>query len=135
MSTNAQLARRWYEEVWVTGGENTVHELMAEDAVGHMEGADVRGRDEFLAMRRRLLEAFPDLAIVAADVIEQGPKVAVRWHVSATHMGDALGIPATNRQVSFRGLTWLEFEDGRIVLGWDSWDLGGLLQSLSTSPA
>ena len=130
MSTNADLARRWFKEVWVSGGERTVNELMAKDIVGYMEGADIHGLDEFLAQRTLLLQTFPDLAIVAEDVIEQGAKVAVRWHVNATHKGDGLGIPATNRQVSFRGITWLEFSEGRIVLGWDSWNLGALLQSL-----
>ena len=131
MSTNADLARRWFKEVWVPGGERTVSELMAEDVVGYMEGADVRGREEFLVRRRQLLDAFPDLAVVADDVIEQGPKVAIRWHVDGTHKGQGLGIPATDRRVHFRGMTWLEFKDGRLVLGWDSWNLGGLLQSLS----
>jgi steroid delta-isomerase-like uncharacterized protein len=114
----------------VSGGESTVNELMAKDIVAYMEGADIHGRDEFLAQRTLLLQTFPDLAIVADDVIEQGAKVAVRWHGNATHKGDGLGIPATNRQVSFRGMTWLEFSEGRVVLGWDSWNLGALLQSL-----
>ena len=81
----------------------------------------------------RLLDAFPDLAIVADDVIADGGKVAVRWHVNATHKGDSLGFPPSNRRVSFRGMTWLEFDEGRIVRGWDNWNLGGLIESL-TSP-
>jgi hypothetical protein len=28
-------------------------------------------------------------------------------------------------------MTWLEFKDGGIARGWDSWNLGGLLQSLT----
>ena len=132
MNTNAERARRWYKEVWVRGGEATVQELMAERLEGYMEGVDVRTREEFLAERRRLLGAFPDLAITVDDVIADGAKVAVRWHVTATHKGDTLGIPASNREVSFRGMSWLEFADGRIVRGWDNWNLGGLIQSLTT---
>ena len=41
----------------------------------------------------------------------------MRWHVTATHSSDALGFPATNRQVAFRGMTMLEFKDGRVVEG------------------
>ena len=130
MSSNVDRTRRWYKEVWKPGGEGTVHELMAEDIDGYMEGVDVRSRSEFLVERQRLLEAFPDLEIVVDDCIEDGSKVAVRWHVTATHSTDALGFPASNRKVAFRGMTWLEFKDGRVVKGWDSWNLGGLLQSL-----
>jgi steroid delta-isomerase-like uncharacterized protein len=128
---SAELARRWFREVWAAKGEDTVRELLADDVIATMEGANIRNRDEFLAERRRLLQALPDMAIVADDIIEQGPKVVVRWHVNATHKGNGLGIPATNRPVNFRGITWLEFKDGRIVLGWDSWNLGHLLKSLS----
>ena len=131
MSTHATTARRWYEEVWAPGGEVTVTELMAENAIGQMEGTAIHGREQFLAERRRLLEAFPDLVIVADDVIGEGTKVAVRWHVDATHTGPGLGFPPSHRRVSFRGITWLEFKDGLIVQGWDSWNLGALLQSLS----
>ena len=130
MSNNVDRTRRWYNEVWKAGGERTVHELMAEEIIGYMEGSDVRSRSEFLAERGRLLGAFPDLEIVVDDCIEDGAKTVARWHVTATHTGDALGFPATNRKVAFRGMTWLEFQDGRIVRGWDSWNLGGLLESL-----
>lgn len=130
MTTNADLVRRWYREVWAPGGEATVRALMAEEVEGYMEGAEVRGCDAFLAERTRLLTLFPDLAIVADDVIEQGDKVAVRWHVTATHTGPGLGLTPTGRRVSFRGLTWMEFKHGKLVRGWDSWNLGGLLQQL-----
>ena len=130
MSDNLDRTRRWFTEVWKPQGESTVHELMAEDIIGYMEGVEVRSRSEFLVERRRLLGAFPDLEIVLDDCIENGSKAVARWHVTATHTGDTLGFPATNQKVVFRGMTWLEFRDGRIVLGWDSWNRGGLLQSL-----
>jgi steroid delta-isomerase-like uncharacterized protein len=131
MSANADRARRWYHEVWRPGGEATVRELMAEGATGHMEGAEVKGQDAFLAQRRIFLDAFPDLDMRVEDVIADGDKVVVRWHVNATHTGGGLGMPPSNRKVSFRGITWLEFESGRLVRGWDSWNLGALLQSLA----
>ena len=131
MSNNANAARRWYKEVWVPGGERIVDELMSEKITGLMEGADIHNRDEFHAERRRLLAAFPDFEIVADDVIAEGEKVVVRWHVNATHKGHDLGFPASNRHVSFRGMTWLEFDGGKIVRGWDSWNLGQVLQTLT----
>jgi steroid delta-isomerase-like uncharacterized protein len=134
VSTNGERARRWFTEVWVPGGEATVRELMGADSIGYMEGSEVRGHEEFLAQRLQLLSVFPDLAISVEDVIEEGAKVAVRWHVTATHGGDGLGVPPTNRPVSFRGITWFEFDGGQIVRGWDSWNLGGVMQSL-TAPA
>jgi hypothetical protein len=43
---------------------------------------------------------------------------------------DNLGMAATGRAVDFRGMTWLTLKNGVIVEGWDSWNLGRLLESL-----
>lgn len=134
MGPNATIGRRWFTEVWADGGERVVDELMALDARGEMEGRAVDGREDFKAARRELLSVFPDLTVTVDDVIEQGDKAVVRWSARATHRGAGLGMPATNRPVSFRGMTWFEARDGRIVRGWDSWNLGGLIVSL-TQPA
>jgi steroid delta-isomerase-like uncharacterized protein len=127
---NASIARRWFTEVWAAGGEATVDQLMAQDVLGWMEGIQIKGPGDFKEARRHLLMVFPDLDITIEDAIEQDTRVAVRWTARATHRGEGLGVPPTNRQVSFRGITWLELRDGKIVRGWDSWNLGGLIESL-----
>lgn len=130
MCEAAALARRWFTEVWSPGGETTVDALLAPAAVGWMEGREVNGPADFKDARQQLLDTFPDLALTVEDMLAEGEKVAVRWSVNATHRGRGLGIPPTHRTVEFRGITWLEFKDGRIVRGWDSWNLGGLITSL-----
>ncbi|MEO8671009.1 MAG: ester cyclase [Tahibacter sp.] len=133
-STHRSLAIRWMEEVWNRRRIETVDELMAVDAVGHMEGAEVHGREAFKAARAQLLGAFPDLRVSIEDTAADGDHVVVRWTVNAHHAGDDLGIAATHAPVSFRGLTWLRFSQGQIVEGWDCWNQGGLLQRLQSCP-
>lgn len=130
VSENATIARRWFQEVWVAGGERVVDELMARDVVGWMEGRTISGPADFKDARRLFLQVFPDLEMTVEDTIEDATKVAVRWRATGTHAGDGLGIAPTQRRVSFRGITWLELRDGRIVRGWDSWNLGALMQEL-----
>ncbi len=130
MATPAALIRRWYDEVWNTRLEKTIDELMARDIEGYMEGQEVRSPEDFKRARTALLEAFPDLAMTVEDVVAQDEKVVVRWRVSATHRGTFAGIPPTHRKIAIRGISWLEFRNGQIARGWDSWNLGGLLQSL-----
>jgi predicted ester cyclase len=69
------------------------------------------------------------------DLIEQGNKVAVRWSVRATHTGRGLGLMPTNQPVAFRGMTWMEIRDGKFVRGWDSWNMGALMQTLASGTA
>jgi steroid delta-isomerase-like uncharacterized protein len=135
MGVNADIARRFYDEVWNQRREATIDELITADMVGRMEGADVTGPAEFKAVRHEMLQAFPDLRMTVEDVLEDGDRVTVRWAVQGTHTGALAGIAATGRAVEARGLTWLEFRGGRIVRGWDSWNLGGLILSLRDGSA
>jgi steroid delta-isomerase-like uncharacterized protein len=127
------LARRWFDEVWTAQGEPTIDALMADDVIGHMEGADVRGPAAFKTARAQLLGALPDLKIRVEEIVTDGDNAVVRWNVTASHEGDDLGIPASHQSVRFRGLTWLKFRDGKIVEGWDAWNQGALIQELSAA--
>jgi steroid delta-isomerase-like uncharacterized protein len=129
-SSNSALARRWFEEVWNQRREATVTELLGDDGIGHLEGGEVRGPSEFLAARAALLDAFPDLQVTVEDTVAEGNDVVVRWSASGTHRGEGLGFPASGKRASFRGMTWLRFNDGCIVEGWDAWNEGRLIQEL-----
>jgi predicted ester cyclase len=129
-TANTQLARRWFEDVWNRRHEATIHELLHPEAVGHLEGVDVHGVAEFLDARASLLGAFPDLHVTLDSVIGSGDDVALRWSARATHRGPELGMAPTDRAVAFRGMSWFRFANGRLVEGWDSWNQGGLLESL-----
>lgn len=130
-SANALLARRWFEEVWNKKRDETVTELLDPNIVGYMEGVDVRSPDDFLKARAGLLDGFPDLQVTVDDVVSEGDNVVVRWSASGTHKGAGLGIPPSKRRVSFRGMSWIVFANGRIVKGWDSWNLGQLFSQLT----
>jgi steroid delta-isomerase-like uncharacterized protein len=134
-SANALLARRWFEEVWNKKRDETVTELLDPKIVGYMEGVDVRSPDDFLKARAGLLDGFPDLQVTVDDVVSEGDNVVVRWSASGTHKGAGLGIPPSKRRVSFRGMSWIVFANGRIVKGWDSWNLGQLFAQLTAPEA
>ena len=121
------LARRWFDDVWNHKRDTAVHQLLGKDAVCHMEGGDFVGPDRFLETRAALFAAFPDIEVVVEDVVEDGDRAVVRWRAAGHHRGELLGIPASGREVKFRGMTWMLFRDGKVVEGWDSWNLGGLL--------
>jgi steroid delta-isomerase-like uncharacterized protein len=130
-SENATLARRWFTEVWNERSEAAVNELLAPDAAGHMEGGlEVRGPAEFHPVRAALLGAFPDMEVNVDQIISQGDDVVVRWSAKGTHRGEHLGFPASNRAAAFRGMTWLRFQDGKIVEGWDAWNQGRVMREL-----
>lgn len=131
MSQNdEELIRRWFNEVWNERRPDVIYNLFAQDSIGHMEGAEVVGPDQFREYYSELTTIFPDLRITVEEIISQGQTVAVRWTVNATHQGRGLGLEPTNRKVSFRGMTWMHLRDGKIVDGWDSWNQEALMQQL-----
>mgnify|MGYP003579349745 CR=1 FL=1 len=44
-----------------------------------------------------------------------------------------LGFGPTQTRVDQRGMSWQRFEQGRIVEGWDTWNVGGLMERLGAA--
>jgi steroid delta-isomerase-like uncharacterized protein len=130
---NIEIMRRWFQEVWNEGKTQTIHDLLATDAVGIGEledGAPVRGPAEFVPFVERIRGAFPDIKIEIEDVFGAKDKVVLRWSAKMTHSGDHLGMPASGRPVAITGMTIARIANGRIVEGWDNWDQLGILKQI-----
>jgi steroid delta-isomerase-like uncharacterized protein len=127
---NVEVARRWFDEVWNGRRAETIHELLLPDSVGHLENGDVVGPHAFAAVHAEFLKAFPDLQVTVEDTVAEGDRVVVRWSLSARHHGHGLGKAATGKEVKCRGMTWMRLRDGKLVEGWDAWNLGGMMGRL-----
>lgn len=128
---NAILARRWFKEVWNERRSETIDELLTEESVCHSEFGPVRGSLEFKERAYAvLLAAFPDIRMTVVGTVAEDDQVVVRWSAKGTHLGDGLGFPATGRDVSFKGMTWIRYGDGKMLEGWDCWNQAALIQSL-----
>jgi steroid delta-isomerase-like uncharacterized protein len=127
---NVGLARRWFEEVWNQRRTETIDELLTPESVGHMEGGDAHGIDGFKRAHAAFVAAFPDLRLSIEALMADGDQVAIRWRATGCHAGDGLGACATHEVVSFRGITWQRYRDGKLVEGWDCWDQTALAHHL-----
>lgn len=83
---------------------------------------------------RRLYAGFPDLKRVQYDLMADGDRVAYRWEATGTHLGEYLGVRATGRPISTRGIVMARFEDGLIAEEWASWNRASLLHDLGIIP-
>ncbi len=123
---NVALARRWFEEVWGHRNTKIVHELVLPDSICHTEAGDMVGPHSFLEFHARLLQAMPDLRVEVEELVSQGDSVVVRWLLSATHAG---------KPARFRGMTWIRYANGKMVEGWDCWNVAELTRLLSGGSA
>jgi steroid delta-isomerase-like uncharacterized protein len=127
---NLALSRRWVEEVWNQGLAATIDELFHPEGVTHCDGGDVHGIEAYKRLHAVFLAAFPDLRVAIEGAVAEGDEVAIRWHATATHDGDGLGMRATHQAVSYRGMTWYRYRDGKLIEGWVSWNQAALFQRL-----
>jgi predicted ester cyclase len=130
---NAALTRRWFEEVWTKGRGEAIDEMMAHDVVAHglgEGGSDIVGSVAFKVFHEQFMGAFPDMRITVEDVIADGDRTACRFRGTATHTGGHLGVEPTGKTVTFTGMSFTRWRDGKIVEGWNNVDIPGILQQI-----
>lgn len=130
---NVALVRRWFQEAWNEGRLETIHELMAADAVGVGQAGSealISGPQQFQVFVEKLRGAFPDIQVTVEDAFGSSEKVAMRWSATMTHRGNHLGIPPTGKRVRITGISLVRLFNGRIVQGWDNWDELAMLRQI-----
>jgi steroid delta-isomerase-like uncharacterized protein len=130
------LVRRWFEELWNQGREDTIDRMMAPGAqIFGLGGAKpIFGPEGFKPFFRQFRGAFPDIRITVQRTITQGEFVAAYCNVKGTHLGDSLGTPATKRVVTFSGVTIAHVVGGRLVEGWNVFDFLTCYQQIGLLP-
>ena len=131
-----ELARRFTEECWDRSDVAVLDELMAPDVVDHdpVPGQGP-GREGYKQMAASFFDAFSDFRVRNQDVIADGDKAVLRWTARGRHTAPLMGMPATGREVTLRGIDVLRVANGRIVERWGEFDLYGMLQQLGALPA
>lgn len=132
VASASYVAVQWFQQVWKNRDAEAIEELMAPDAVGHLEGGiEFCGAEGFRQVHRQFLSAFPDISFKFLGVLGNESEACLRWEASGTHSGDGLSIAPTGKFVAFRGMTWFRVRGAKIVEGWDCWNLGQLLADLA----
>lgn len=133
VSDNEAMARRFIDELWNEGDLRVADELVAAAHVHHVGDELLRGPDGVKGAVQWLREAFPDLRFEIEDLISDGPRVALRWTATGTHLGRFADLDPTGRHVTWSGCDWIRFGSGQITEVWAVAD-GGALYDQLTSP-
>jgi steroid delta-isomerase-like uncharacterized protein len=132
---NAAIVQRFIDEVINYGRYEVCDEIVAEDFLeldplpGQREGRE--GLKEIIATLR---SAFPDIHWVTHETISSGEKVVTRFTWTGTHRGDFLGIPATGRPVTVKGIVIDRVVNSRMTDSRILMDTFGMMTQLGVIP-
>ena len=121
---------RWFEEVWNKGRREAIAEMLSPDAVLHEGDTDCVGPEGFYPFYDRLTAALTEFQITVHDAFSEGEKVCARWTCTCTQTGDDMGMPATHTTIRVTGMSIMRIVDGRMMEGWQNWDMLGMLEQI-----
>jgi len=137
MSTEANKAivRRNFEEVWNQHNPAAIDALFAPDYRWHVPGISVApGVAGVKQLAEQLFAACPDIRFTIEDQLADGDKVITRFTNAGTHRGEFMGIAATGKRLTNRGIIIDRIVDGKIAESWEEWDALGFLQQTGAVP-
>ena len=112
-------------------------ELVADDFVEHEEMPGMAPTKEgVLDLFRMLRGAFPDMTMVAEDILVSGDKAVARVRSTGTHRGEFMGIAATGKSVDIQLIDIMRFDGaGLMCEHWGVTDMMSLMQQIGVVPA
>lgn len=125
-----ELFGRLYHSVWNERRFEFIEKVIAPThAMGDptVSGGAV-GPSAYRRQVERFMKGLPDLKVTVDDTVSEEDKLVVAWTVTGTHQGEFLGVPPTNKKVSFSGITINQIADGKIIESTVIWDGLGLLE-------
>jgi predicted ester cyclase len=119
-------------------GKTVAIAAIDEDFANNIVVHSATGRDmnlkDFKQYLSSLYDAFPDIHFTIDDIFVEGDKIVIRHTRTGTHKGEFLGIPSTNKKVTFWSIEIYRIVDGKLIEAWSRFDTLGLMQQLGAIP-
>ena len=128
------IIRGYYDDLFLTGTLNraAIERYFAADFVAHDLPLGLCGREGYTKFVSMLATSFLDLTPIAAgDLFSDGDRVVARWSSSGIHRAEFMGIPATGRRVTLKGIDLFRLDEGKIAALWQEIDIMSILQQIS----
>jgi hypothetical protein len=126
---NKAFILRWYDQLWNSGNEDIIDELLHEQCRAFGLGPEpIKGREEFKRFYRAFTDSYSDIHINVDKNLVDGNYVIALCTATATHK-------ATGKPVNFASTSIALIENGKLVTAWNYFDfLTMYLQTGKISP-
>ena len=135
-AANSAIIQRFVEEVINQQKLAVADEIVIEDFVelDPLPG-QVQGREGLKDVLAGFFSVFPDMHWVLDEQIAEGDKVMSRFTWTGTQQGTFMGIPATGKKVTVKGVVIDRLVNGRMADSRMLMDSLGMLQQLGVIPS
>jgi len=114
---------------------NSFGELVDNQFINHSAAEGMsKGPDGMIYFLQNVLKTgFPDLKVEILDQIAEGDKVTTRKVFHATHSGEFMGLPPTQKKVTIKVVDIIRLKDGKYIEHWGMSNLVEIVNELSGS--
>jgi predicted ester cyclase len=120
---------------WNAGNLDGYLELYDDSILLHGYSPEPLDKHAVRGFYEGIFAAFGPPSLEFHEVLQSGDAVTVRFTMSGRHVGEFMGVPATDRAIAVPGITILHFSGNQVVERWSSADMLGLLVQLGAVPA
>jgi steroid delta-isomerase-like uncharacterized protein len=98
-----------------------LEQLLKDDFVWH--GNNDQSKKSYQKDVKTLIAAFPDAQWVIEEILGVDDRVIVRWSFRGTQQNDWEGVPASEKRVTYGGITIFRLRAGQLVEAWNNENL------------
>ncbi|NIJ53932.1 ester cyclase [Dyadobacter arcticus] len=134
---NQRLASRYFDEIMSQGKLEVIEEILDPGFafIIPTQPEPIAGYPAFKSFVSYLRNAFPDIKFNVMRQTAEANKVAARWNIEGTHLGEFLGVAATGNHVKDYGIDIFTIKNGRIASVHVNENDFGLMKQLGAIPA
>jgi steroid delta-isomerase-like uncharacterized protein len=133
-TANKAIVRRYKVDILNSRALDALDDVVALDYLDHAAFPGQRpGRDGIKQRVATLFDAL-DPQWTIHDMNAERDVVVVRWSHSGTHRGEFLGIPASGKSFTMRGIDTYRVENGKLAEHWNVVDMFGFYQRIRLIP-
>jgi len=134
LQQNKELVRHYFDG-WANRGNPAVADaLIATNVVLRNPPAVIHSLTDYKQGMTAFHTAFPDLQFTIEDEISEGNKIAIRWTLRATHLGEYQGHAPTGKTIAVTGISIFQIANGKIQAIAVNMDRLGQFQQLGWLP-
>lgn len=127
MKENEVILRRWVDEVWAFGNEDTIYELLDEKVIANPLFRQTRepiyGRENFIKFIRYIRSQFTNIEIAIEQIAADEQKAIAFLNIQGDRRFSSEDGQVSERRVKKSGLLQLMIENGKIIQTWNNLDI------------